>query len=124
MTERWSPKKHYKIIASWYHARNLPAPLPDSLPTLGFVVDGRVAGWLRQAEGELLLVDKVISNPITIPSYRQASLRCLAGALSDLSSHLGYERLLVVSSDPDVKALAKGMGAVEATDQVYSVELE
>lgn len=117
--QKYSPKKHYKAVASWYHARNMAAPLPDSLPTLGFVVDGKVAGWLYQTDSTVALVDGFIASPDTLPSSRKQAIEVLAGLLLDLAHSLGYHTVLATTSHPTIKKMCHKHKFVETNQTLY-----
>lgn len=119
MIVRWKPKDHYKAIASWFHARELPAPLPADLPEVGFIVDNRVAGWIYRTDSTVAFIDGIISNPNTLPSQRRQSLQVLAGVLVDYGISLGYRVIIATSSHPSIQELAPKYGLKPTDQKVY-----
>jgi hypothetical protein len=117
--QKYSHKKHYKAIASWYHARDMVAPLPDALPTLGFVVDDKVAGWLYQTDSTIALVDGFISSPASLPSSRKQAVETLAAVLLDLATSLGYSTVLATTSHPTIKKIANKHNFKETSQTLY-----
>lgn len=119
MITKWSPKKHYKIIASWYHAREIEAPLPEQLPEIGYIVDNKVAGWLYRTDSSVAFVDGMISNPNSLPSARRHALNVLAGVLLDTASSLGYTTVLATTEHPSITNLVKKHGFNKTNQTLY-----
>lgn len=108
-------KSDYHLIASWYLKRGLPVPPKSMLPRTGFIVDDRVAGFLYLTDGNIALVDGLISDPDTIPAYRTQSLEKLCGLLIDTAVMYGYTNILAATTSPSVKSIAKKL-SFKATD--------
>lgn len=110
--KRYKPTD-YAGIVSWYKARGLSAPPKDSLSTMGFVADNRVAGWLYLTNSNVALIEGVISNPYTVPSLRRASLQKLAGVMVDSALSLGYTTIKVDTNHPSIQKIVTDMGFKE-----------
>lgn len=119
MITQWSPKKHYRAIASWYHARGLEAPSLAQLPQVGFIVDGIVAGWVYQTDSSVALLDAVISNPATIPSRRKQATKVLCSTLVDAAVEMGYRDVLFTSSHPTIKRAGEELGFRRLNQEVF-----
>lgn len=77
---------------------------------MGYIVDGRVAGWLYVTNSEVAFIEGLIADPDTIPSLRKASMRKLVGFLIDTALMLGFTKVFAVSKHPSVDKLAKEFG--------------
>lgn len=109
---RYKPA-HYRGIASWYTARGLQAPPQHYLSDLGFIADGRVAGWLYLTNSNVALIEGIISNPNTVPSMRRQALKKLSGLLVDTALSMGYTVIKMESNHPRIQELAEDLGFKE-----------
>lgn len=121
MIVKWKAKEHYKVVASWYHARNLPAPLPEELPELGFIVDSKVAGWVARTDSCVALIDTYISNPHSTPGSRKAAMEKLTGVLLDTATSLGYTKIVCLAT-PRLAKMGEKFGLIETDQRVVIAE--
>lgn len=122
MTVRYSEKKHYKAIASWFTARGKAAPLPQELPKLGFVVGGRVAGFVVRTDANIAFIDGIISNPRSLPSQRRHDLEILAGVLIDTAISLGYTRVGFTSEHPSIQKIGLKHNFIPTKQTLYVLD--
>lgn len=122
MIERWKPKAHYKAIASWYHARDLEAPIPDAIPDIGYIVDGKVAGWLHRTDTNMAIIDTYISNPHSTRSSRRHAVELLTATLLDAAGVMGCNKVICLVSIPDHNKLASKYNLKETGQQVFTLE--
>lgn len=105
--------RDYPMILEWYAARGKPAPSTASFSDLGYIVDGRVVGWLYLTNSNMAMIEGIVSDPSTIPSLRKASTRKLVGFLIDAAVALGYTNLFGISKHPSILGIAKQFGFKE-----------
>lgn len=122
MIVRWKAKEHYRVIASWYHARELEAPLAEMLPEVGYVVDKKVAGWVTLTDSNMAVIDTFISNPHTTPSSRAHAIEKLTGVLIDSAMALGYTKIICLTNVPTLKKEAFKYGLKETDQVVFMVD--
>lgn len=113
---------HWPLISSWYEERGLKTPIKGNMSDMGFIADGRVAGWLYLTNSNIAMIEGIISDPHTIPSLRKASLAKLTGAMIDMALALGYTTILGITKHPSVKKLAKQYGFKETDNTVMILE--
>lgn len=104
---------NYKAVESWYRARGLKAPPPQYLSDMGYIADGRVAGWLYLTNSNVALIEGIISNPYSSPSSRRQSLKKLGGTLIDMALSLGYSVIKVETNHPSIQQIVEDMGFKE-----------
>lgn len=102
--------KDFPMIVSWYKQRGLPSPDPRALSDVGFIADGRVAGWLYLTNSNMALIEGIISDPSSAPSLRRESIDKLVGFLIDFALELGYTQFLGVTKHPMVEKVGKKFG--------------
>lgn len=114
----------YPTIKSWYEERGKPVPARKTLSDMGYIADGRVAGWLYFTNSNIALIECIISDPNTVPSSRRASLRKLVGFLIDTALMLGYTNIVGLSSHPSIEKVAKEFGFKKGVLNVYTLSEE
>lgn len=119
ITVKFDHKKHMPLIRSWYEKRGITPPEARKLPTLGFVVDNKVAGWLYQTDSTTALIDAVIADPDSLPKARRLALRRLAGVLTDTALSMGYTDVIFTSSSPTIQLIGKEMGFQETNQKLF-----
>lgn len=102
---------HYPLLKSWYKARGIRIDnIEDVVSDMGYIVDGRVAGWLYVTNSNCTMIEGIISDPATIPSLRRASIRKLIGFLIDTSLILGFTNIFALSKHPSMEQSARDFG--------------
>lgn len=122
MITRYTHTKHYKAVASWYHARGLEAPIPEALPSLGYVVEGKIVGWVHRTDSDIAVIKTIMSNPKTLPSGRRQALETLVGVLLDSATNLGYTHVIVISDHPSTVKLASKYNLKESTQKLFILD--
>lgn len=102
--------KDFPVIVHWYRKRNLKVPDPRALSDVGFIADGRVAGWLYLTNSNIAIIEGIISDPDSTSSLRRESLNKLIGCLIDFAVHLGYTQIMGVTKHPGIQTLGKRYG--------------
>ncbi len=106
--------KDYATILEWYERRGKQAPEIASFSDLGYIVDGRVAGWLYLTNSNMAMIEGIISDPNTVPSLRKESLKKLVGFLIDCAMALGYTQIFGLSKHPAILDISRQFGFKEA----------
>lgn len=106
-------RNHYKLLKGWYEERGLAMPKRSHFSTMGYIADGRVAGWLHLMNSDMALIEGLISDPNTIPSLRRDSVIKLCGFLTDTAIALGYPVVLGITKAPSIETVAQKLGYKE-----------
>lgn len=109
----------YQTIAKWYYDRKLTPPSWADLSETGWIADGRVAGWLLVTNSSVAMIEHLISDPHTLKSSRQESIRKLVGFLVDMALLMGYTNVVAASRHESVAKVAKQFGFQETNLKFY-----
>lgn len=101
---------HYPTLKRWYEARGKETFNRHLISDLGYMVDGRVAGWLYLTNSNIAMIECIISDPGTVPSLRKESLNKLVGHLIDTAVNLGYIHIWGISKHPSIEKVAEKYG--------------
>lgn len=112
------------MIAGWYLDRDMTPPAPESLSDVGYIVEERVAGWLYLTNSNVAMIEGIISDPLSLPSFRRLATKRLCGTLVDMAVALGYTKVLAITSHPAVVELAETMGFEELDKRVFILNEE
>ena len=104
---RFNPREHYPLLQSFYKARGRVAPNRKVLPTIGYVSEGRVIGFLYQTDSNVAMIEGIISDPNTVPSSRRIALARLAGKLIDTALAMGYTNIFAITNHPAIETLCE-----------------
>lgn len=102
--------KDFPVIVHWYRKHKLTPPDPRALSDVGFVADGRVAGWLYLTNSNIAIIEGIVSDPDSTKSLRKESLNKLVGFLIDFAMNLGYTQIIGITKHPHMKELGKRFG--------------
>lgn len=102
----------------------MQAPRLSTLSDMGYIADGRVAGWIYLTNGNAAMLEWIISDPSTVPSLRKESLRKLVGFMVDTCLMLGYTNIFGISKNPAIVGVAKQFGFKSSEYTVYTLEEE
>jgi hypothetical protein len=114
----------YSMIASWYASRARQCPSRASLSDMGYIADGRVAGWLYITPSNVALIEGIIAAPDTVPSLRQESLHKLSGFLVDFALALGYTNIVAITEHPSISKVCERLGFREQAYKVYTLQAD
>lgn len=112
--ERIRPR-HYKLLESWYAARGRKIDT-STFSDMGFIVDGRAAGFLYVTNSNLAMIEGIVADPYTIPSHRRLSIEKLVGLLMDTALSLGFTNIFGISKHPAIIKVGKKYGFKIHTD--------
>ena len=104
----------YRTIDAWYDKRNRDMPDPKTFSDMGYMADGRVAGWLYVTNSNMAMIEGIIADPDTVPSLRKASLEKLCGFLVDTAVALGYTHIFGITEHPSIEKVCYKLGFQEA----------
>ena len=107
-------KKHFHLIDQWHKKRKAKMPDPSNYSDLGFLVDGRVAGWLYITNSNIAMIEGIISDPDTVPSLRRQSVKKLMAILIETADHLGFKNVIGITEHPKMMETAQLFGFREA----------
>lgn len=110
MSLRRVASKDFPMIVQWYRQRNLTPPDPRALSDVGFIADGRVAGWLYLTNSNIAMIEGIISDPNSSSSLRRESIDKLVGFMIDFALQLGYTQILGVSKHMRIHDVGKKFG--------------
>lgn len=100
---------HLPLLKRWFKARGLAIDI-NSMSDMGYIVDGRVAGWLFVTNSNSAMIEGLIADPHSVPSLRRASTRKLVGFLIDTSLMLGFTNIFAISKHPSIDQMSKEFG--------------
>lgn len=112
---------HYPMLRSWYEARGKRMPNTELLSDMGYIVDGRIAGWLYVTNSSMAMIEGIIADPATIPSLRKQSLRKLCGFLIDTALMLGFTDVFGISRHPSMTKISKEFGFKQAEFNIFTL---
>lgn len=100
----------------------MPRPKSQSLSTMGYISDERVAGWIYLTDSNICLIEGIIANPLTVPSLRRQSLKMLAAFLVDKALSMGYTNIIAVTKHHAIQKLCNDMGFVSDKEfKIYAL---
>lgn len=114
-------KAEYERVRLWYKKRGKKAMPFGLLPPMGYMCDKRVAGWLYTTDGNLAIIEGIIADPDTIPSYRRQSMRKLSAFLVDMAVALGYSTILGITTHPSTDKMAKEFGFTQQEANIWTL---
>lgn len=116
---------HYPQIHSWHEARGRRIDIEGNISDMGYLVDGRVAGWLYVTNSNAAFIEGLVADPNSVPSLRRASMRKLTGFLIDTAVMLGYTHIFAITRHPSVVKMAHEFGAKENSSlKVFTISTE
>ena len=107
------------MIAGWYLDRDMTPPAPESLSDVGYIVEERVAGWIYLTNSNVAMIEGVISDPNSLPSFRRLATKRLCSTLVDMAVALGYTKVLAITSHPAIMEICETMGFDELDKRVF-----
>lgn len=114
---------HYPMLQSWYEARGRKMPNTELLSDMGYIVDGRIAGWLYVTNSSMAMIEGIIADPNTVPSLRRQSLRKLCGFLIDSALMLGFTEIFGISRHPSMTKVGKELGFKSAKFNIFTLSV-
>lgn len=103
-------KDHYAELCSWFHARNMPAPALEYLPTNGVIVPGVAAGFVYLTDTPVCILDCFITNPEAPSEERSAALDLITIRLEAFARAHGAKLLICTTKHESLKDRAIELG--------------
>ncbi len=114
--------KDYNTIAKWWIEHDqIPCPI-NLLPTLGFIVDDLVVGFIYQSDSKAVFFESIVSKKDSDKEQRREALNSIIDLSCKASKEMGYERLIFHTSYPGLKELAVEWGCkpyLNTTERFY-----
>lgn len=119
--------RHVHFVSEWLLKRSLSAELSLDLPAVGFIAledeSAIAAGFLRQVEGDYLIVDSLISNPSQAPEARNAAIDLIVLELIKMAKFMGISKIFANSTDINTLERAKKHGFKLLPNVMMSLDL-
>lgn len=93
-------------VKTWLKHRGHPEAYAETLPAIGFIVPGVAAMFIRVCEGEVCIIDSMVTNPHAKSQTRNAAL----SSLYDWVLSLNYKKFIGFSTDSGAisRAISRG----------------
>jgi hypothetical protein len=98
------------VLQRWLIRNGAPVSLIRNLPKLGYVVPGVGMAFLRMCEGNVAIMDSLITNPLCSPATRHSALETLFSNIADAAATNGVTCLIGFSIDAGALGRAKRHG--------------
>lgn len=99
-------KDDYDLIASWLFQRNIDLWQKSYVPKVGFVatVDEKpvAMGFIRDVEGNLCMLDGLITDPTQLPEVRNKAIDSVVKKLIDTAKELNYMGMIALTVEETV----------------------
>lgn len=117
---RFSKDEDYAMLRTWYVYRGKDAIPIDSLPKVGFIINGVAAGFLMQTDTKSCILEPFISNPNKSVEERDNALTGLLDRLVKEAKLLGYTHVFGFSTSPTMikRAHNQGFKTIEISEVV------
>lgn len=124
---KYNPTHHQKIIKEWLLDRNLNDSLSGELPKVGWIIfkegEAVASAFLRECEGNVLILDSIISNPKCSLYRRHLALEVLFESALLFARHIGCPRVLGFSVNKGTIKRSKKHGFIEQPHKLLSINL-
>jgi hypothetical protein len=94
---------HADHIRKWLGQRAMPLTYIQDLPDLGWIVfegsEAISAGFIRQMEGSMVMIDNFISNPLANPLSRNLALDLITEEIIEEAKRMGKSSLIAFTKD-------------------------
>lgn len=114
-------------LMNMIYNRDLSSSLADDLPEHGYIAFFNMApvavGFLRVCEGNLAIIDSVMTSPLFESEIRHWALEGIVSALMDDARHFGIKKILAYSIDDGIKKRAKSFGFKELPQVLMCAEM-
>ena len=111
---RFDFDEHTELILEWLKCRGMDESLADNLPHIGFICfyNSQAIGaiFLRYCEGNIGMVDSLITNPNSIPDARNEAINLLVQRIIDRAKHANMKSLIGFSIDENTLKRAETFG--------------
>lgn len=112
---------HIKQINRWLAKRDLKPIDPTEMPATSFIIPGVAACGIRVCEGQIGILDSVVTNPHASKQVRNAALNQL---FEHAIAHPGFKRLMGFSIDKHTLERAERHGFKAMPHLIMSLSKE
>ena len=111
-----------KQLNHWLGKHKQAAIAQDAIPVLSFIVPGIAIASIRLVEGNVGLVDNMVTNPYASCNARHRALEALYSHIKLKTEQLELKRLYGLSSDAGAlsRAIRQGFKPVQLACLVYA----
>lgn len=125
--QRFNIHTDLEHVNSWLVLHNMPKVTRHALPELGYVAwhngDPIGAVFLRRCEGEVAIVDSLISNPKIQSQIRHIALDALITHIIDQAKKLNLTMILGYTVDASTLARSIRLGFSESPYSIVVMDL-
>lgn len=97
--EQFFTNVHLSMLNSWLEKRGMDLISEEDVPSMGFIVPGIAAGFLRQCEGNVAIIDSLVTNPDACPVVRHYQLNKIYDWLIAEAESQGIKKLIGFTRD-------------------------
>lgn len=116
-----------RFINEWLKERNLAEVNGQDLPHIGFIAFGAygaiAAGFLRQCEGDIAILDSLVTNPGQKGELRHSAIDAIVDKISMVAKEMKLKSLVAYSVDASTLERSKKHGFVPLPLTVISKDL-
>lgn len=98
-------QKDYATICSWNYNHGVHTLVKESLPEIGYIIDGVVAGFLYQTDSDVAIIEGYTSNKHSDKNERRDGLVLLTETLLNRATELNFKNVLYFSNNKNVHNL-------------------
>lgn len=113
-TMLFNQKAHKEFVERWLLSRDMSTSHADALPETGLITFYEstpvCAGFLRQVEGDFVMIDSMITNPDMHPAVRNEALDIVTSGLIQLARDFGMKKIMANSTDAHTLERAERFG--------------
>lgn len=87
------PELHFSQVSEWMQFRN-EVITPDALPQTGFIIPGKVAGFLYRTDSSVAWIEGLVAAPGLDREERSQAIDAIVEAIIHEAQQLGFKTLL------------------------------
>lgn len=107
-------------INKWLKRHGMGTSTSEQLPKLGFIVPGVAAGFIRNCETEVGMIDSLISNPLCSSEARNAAWEAISEQL--LACPFKYK--FIMTADSGMQARFANLNFLPAPEYLWMLRSE
>lgn len=120
-------QKDFEVIDKWQKLRGLNLTCRAGLPSTGLVVlddnEPIACGFLRKCEGNLAIIDSVITNPELSLKKRSKAIDILFERLIELSKEFGIDQIVGITTKSGMIKKSKKHGFIESNYKLMTLKV-
>lgn len=120
--EAYDATKHEAMIQRWHEGWKVPIPSPSRLPRIGFIVQGRAAGWLMQTDTDIAYAVDLIADPDCDERLRGLAVYAVIKELKHVGELLQFRIIRVLTKIEGVASIVERLGG-KIYDDVKVIEV-